>query len=86
MNEQDKKAQELYDFYFPLVEAFSVEGQHENAKKCAINTVDKIIESDPSHPRFTTGEEWETGFLTIDRANIDPLKYWNAVKESLNKL
>jgi len=39
-----EKAQELFDKYFEFVEAYSVQGQYENAKQCSLIAVDEIIE------------------------------------------
>jgi len=39
-----EKAQELFDKYFEFVEAYSVQGQYENAKQCALIAVDEILD------------------------------------------
>jgi hypothetical protein len=39
-----EKAKELFDKYFEFVEAYSVQGQNENAKQCALIAVDEIID------------------------------------------
>jgi hypothetical protein len=39
-----EKAKELFDKYFEFVEAYSVQGQNENAKRCALIAVDEIID------------------------------------------
>lgn len=83
------KAKEIYNLYWDLL---FIDRDVRNAgacfdcNQCCIIAVDEIIESDPSHPLFTTGAEWEEEFLTIDRVNIDPIKYWNSVKKSFTKL
>lgn len=38
-----QKSKELFDKFLPLVEAFSCEGQTENAKQCALILVDEIL-------------------------------------------
>jgi hypothetical protein len=38
-----EKAKELFDKYFEFVEAYSVQGQNENAKQCALIAVDLVI-------------------------------------------
>lgn len=38
-----EKSKELFDKFLPLVEAFSCEGQTENAKQCALICVEQLI-------------------------------------------
>ena len=45
MTAAKKKANELVDKYIEYVEAYSSEGQIENAKICALIAVNEIIES-----------------------------------------
>jgi hypothetical protein len=47
-----EKAQELFDKYFEFVEAYSVQGQNENAKRCALIAVDLAIEYNDFHIEF----------------------------------
>jgi len=47
-----EKAKELFDKYFEFVEAYSVQGQNENAKRCALIAVDLAIEYNDFHIEF----------------------------------
>lgn len=40
-----EKAKELFDKHFEFVEALSAQNQIENAKQCALITVDEIIQA-----------------------------------------
>jgi predicted Ser/Thr protein kinase len=46
MTAAKKKANELFDRYLEYVEAYSSEGQLENAKTCAIIAVNEILKLD----------------------------------------
>ena len=47
-----EKAKELVYKYFEFVEAYSVQGQNENAKRCALIAVDLAIEYNDFHIEF----------------------------------
>jgi hypothetical protein len=47
-----EKAKELFDKYFEFVEAYSVQGQNENTKQCALIAVDLAIEYNDFHIEF----------------------------------
>ena len=53
MTAAKKKANELVDRYLEYVEAFSSEGQLENAKTCAIIAVNEVLDNLEDH----TGED-----------------------------
>lgn len=74
MNQPELKAKELYDFYFPLVEAYSATGQDDNAKKCAEYHCDGII------------KESSDTICHIGRNQLSDMEYWVEVKESITKL
>jgi len=65
-----EKAIELFDKYFPLVEAFSSYQQEYNTKQCALIAVEEIIESSPEDGQ---------GFDGIK-------DYWQEVKNEIEKL
>ena len=65
-----EKAIELFDKYYPLVEAFSSYQQEYNAKQCALIAVDEILESSPEDGQ---------GFDGIK-------DYWQEVKNEIEKL
>jgi len=53
-----EKAKELFDKYFEFVEAYSVQGQNENAKQCALIAVDEILKrNEPIQGHFW--DYWE---------------------------
>lgn len=53
MTAAKKKANELVDRYIEYVEAYSSEGQLENAKTCAIIAVNEVLDNLEDH----TGED-----------------------------
>jgi hypothetical protein len=65
-----EKAIELFDKYFPLVEAFSSYQQEYNTKQCALIAVEEII------------KEHYPPFLTSDGRH----NYWQEVKQEIKKL
>lgn len=66
-----EKAKELFNLFFPLVEAHSSEGQIENAKKCALIAVDELI----YHIRWNLSYGYEK-----------QIEYYKEVKQEINKL
>jgi hypothetical protein len=54
------------------------------AKNCALIAVDEIINSDPLEPN--DAEEWLQPADWFSEANISAEKYWNEVKNEINKL
>lgn len=65
-----EKAKELFDKHFEFVEALSVQNQIENAKQCALITVDEIIK-----PSFH-------GYIYINSIG----NYWEEVKQEIKNL
>jgi len=73
MTEAKKKANELVDKYIEYVEAYSSEGQIENAKICALIAVDEIIKENDMFDRTD-------GYV---QQRID---YWNEVKSEIKSI
>lgn len=65
-----QKANELVDKYLEYVEAYSSEGQLENAKICALIAVNEIINSNPHSNPFNTNVE-------------STMQYWLDVKREI---
>ena len=65
------KAKELFDKHFEFVEALSGLNQWENAKKCALITVNEILNIDNIKPYILHKEI---------------IEYWENVKQEINKL
>jgi len=65
------KAKELFDLHFEFVEALSVANQIENAKQCALITVNEILNIDNIKPYILHKEI---------------IEYWKQVKQEINKL
>ena len=66
-----EKATELVNKHFDYVEAWSVSNQIENAKQCALITVDEIIK-----------QSWDYRDIDLG-ANYD---FWNEVKTEIKKI
>jgi hypothetical protein len=66
-----EKAIDLFNKYFDLVEAYSAEQQHENARTAAIIAVDE----------FLSFQE----FLYITEGSL-AYQYWQQVKQEIEKL
>jgi hypothetical protein len=73
MTAAKKKANELVDRYFEYVEAYSSEGQIENAKVCALILVSEIILSNPHSNPFNT-DVYST------------MEYWQEVKSEIKSI
>ena len=69
MNPIDK-AKELFNLYFPLVEAYSSESQIDNAKQSAIISIDQILNA-------LEYNNWQNRFV---------IEWYNEVKKEINKL
>ena len=54
-----EKAQELFDKHFEFVEALSAQNQIDNAKQCAIITVDEIINAINPFGQFLGKDYWQ---------------------------
>ena len=65
------KAKELFDKHFDFVEAWSGSNQIENAKQCALITVNEILKIDNIKPYILHKEI---------------IEYWKQVKQEINKL
>lgn len=72
-----EKAKQLVDEYLVYVEAHSSTFQLENAKTCAIITVDEIINSNPNNPLFSD-KKTENGYI-----HMTPIDYWQEVKKEI---
>lgn len=70
-----EKAIELFEKHFEFVEALSASNQIENAKQCALITVDEIIKANPhSTPTIYGVPPYST------------IKYWEEVKQEIDQL
>lgn len=82
-----EKAKELFDKYFEFVEAFSAQNQIENAKQCALITVDEIIKSEPRYP---SDVDWDdvggTHQYYYEAQHEEALNYWEEVKQEIELL
>jgi hypothetical protein len=69
-----EKAEELVDKFYPRATSFSLDrkNQYENAKQCAIISVDEILNLD-----YGSSEYY--GILSSE-------EYWEQVKTEINKL
>lgn len=72
MTAAKKKARELVDKYFEYVEAYSSEGQLENAKTCSLIAVNEIIEF------LVQASEY--------LAFPEQIKYWQEVKSEIKSI
>lgn len=66
-----QKATQLLDKFIPLVEAYSSDGQSDNAKQCALIAVDELMH----HIRWNLTYGYEK-----------QLEYWQEVKQEINNL
>jgi len=66
-----EKAKELFDKHFDYVEAWSESNQIENAKQCALITVDEII-----------NQCWDYREIDLEAS----YNYWNEVKTEIKKI
>jgi hypothetical protein len=82
-----EKANELVYKHFEFVEAWSSLNQIENAKQCALITVNEIVKSKKLEYLFTK-EQISCMESTSDDRWIDETftKYWNKVKKEIKKL
>ena len=71
-----EKAKELLIKFLYYVESFSSEQQNENAKQCALISVDEILNSNPSYDDYGGN-----GWIIIDNS-----EYWEQVKVEINEL
>ena len=71
-----EKAKELLIKFLYYVESFSFDQQNENAKQCALISVDEIINSNPSYDDYGGN-----GWIIIDNS-----EYWKEVKNEIEKL
>jgi hypothetical protein len=69
-----EKALQLFNNYFEYVEAFTPNQQNDNAKKCALITVDEIIE---------TLKSKQGGKIHNEKGFVD---YWQEVKQEISLL
>jgi predicted N-acyltransferase len=70
MTEAKKKANELVDKYIEYVEAYSSQGQLENAKICALIAVNEILNNDG----FTRFDQYLTEFWREVKREIQAIK------------
>jgi hypothetical protein len=86
-----EKANELYDkYFFPHYiwknDGYQVDEKltYELRKKFALIAVDEILESNPLEPNDT--EDWLQPEDWFSSANISAEKYWQEVKQEIEKL
>jgi hypothetical protein len=79
-----EKATELSNKYFEQFLAFGEYLSIEKANQCALIAVDEIINSGPLEPNDT--EDWLQPEDWFSDANISAEKYWNEVKNEINKI
>ena len=79
-----EKATELSNKYFEQFLAFGEYLSIQKANQCALIAVDEIIESSPLDPNNTP--EWLQPEDWFSDANISAEKYWNEVKQEIEKL
>ena len=73
----EEKAKELVDKYVEYVEAYSSQGQIENAKQCALIAVDEIINSNPCDEGTDRGGNFQWASNEY---------FWQEVKREIEKL
>ena len=81
----EEKAKEIYWKYFQLV----ADGSHpeENAKECALISVDEIINSRPLDPNYVDWDDCGAAHqYWYEAQKEEALEFWNEVKQEIEKL
>ncbi len=73
-----EKADELFDKFYSTIPNDEMGENYKSAKQCALIVVDEIIKSSPARSPINDSSD----FMPHFKAN----KYWNEVKQEINKL